>query len=79
MTTNQLVAMLFPTIPLIVGGAVVLFIRRPWVRTAQGVVDTGNQNIVGDMVNVAATLREVERTVHTQREIIERQVQAQPH
>jgi hypothetical protein len=79
MTTQQLVAFLFLFAPLAVAGMLLLIDRRPWARTAQGVIDTGNENIVGDMVNVAATLREVERTVHTQREIIERQVQAQPH
>ena len=79
MTTNQLMAMLFPMIPLVVGAAVVLFVRRPWANQAQAVVDARGENIVGDMVNVAASLREVERTVHTQREIIERQLHAQPH
>lgn len=79
MTTQQLVAFLFLLAPLAVVGVAALTLLKPWARTAQAGVDTGNENIVGDMVNVAATLREVERTVHTQREIIERQVQAQPH
>ena len=79
MTTQQLVALLFLLAPLAVAGVAALTLLKPWTPTAQAVADTGSNNIVGDVVNVAATLREVERTVHTQREIIERQVQAQPH
>lgn len=38
MTTNQLVAMLFPTIPVVAGAVVALFIRKPWARRHSGVL-----------------------------------------